>query len=184
MLHAGRWGPRSWAMGECCGTPERTGGTSLEVYVECEGGEQNFGQGIRDADGESNCRLWLKTDSGCYVTQYDLNEYEGNCASSLLCTFSPTLDTHLSTHLTLSTIETSEKNADEMTSRGRGPRVLRPPIRRAAPHPRRRNPALQNRMHHLPLAHLRHHLVPARRHGSHVDVLDGSGDACHGRSVR
>jgi hypothetical protein len=23
--------------------------------------------------------LWLKTDAGCYVTQYDLNEYDGDC---------------------------------------------------------------------------------------------------------
>jgi hypothetical protein len=25
--------------------------------------------------------LWLKTDVGCYVTQYDLNEYDGDCKS-------------------------------------------------------------------------------------------------------
>lgn len=28
--------------------------------------------------------LWLKTGLGCYVTQYDVLEYEGDCMSKLL----------------------------------------------------------------------------------------------------
>lgn len=33
-------------------------------------------------------RLWLKSDAGCYVTQYHLAEYAGDCESSLTSSFS------------------------------------------------------------------------------------------------
>jgi len=27
--------------------------------------------------------LWLKTDTGCYITQYDVVEYEGDCKNNI-----------------------------------------------------------------------------------------------------
>jgi hypothetical protein len=32
-------------------------------------------RGTRIVDGN----LWLKSEAGCYVTQYDVQEYEGDC---------------------------------------------------------------------------------------------------------
>jgi hypothetical protein len=75
-------------------------------------------------------RLWLKSGDGCYVTQWDVIEYAGDCEFFL--------------HVLFPKIWLTTNN------RHRRPRILRHRVGRTAPNHRGRDTQIQDRMQDMP----------------------------------
>jgi hypothetical protein len=94
--------------------------------------------------------LWLRSGDDCYVTQWDLIEYSGDCRFFLL---------HQKDWLTIGRRHTRS-------------RILWYRVRRAAPDYRGRDTQIQDRMQDMPHTQLRCHGISARRDRLGAHLLD------------
>jgi hypothetical protein len=65
-----------------CKTCPRSLCPNVVVYPDDEGSPFNVTCWTRGTKIMGD-RLWLKTDAGCYITQYDVLEYEGDCKRTI-----------------------------------------------------------------------------------------------------
>jgi hypothetical protein len=107
-------------------------------------------------------RLWLKSGDGCYVTQWDLIEYAGDCKFFLLARW---------VRLMTSTRHTRS-------------RILWCGVRRTAPDHRGRDSQVQDRMQDMPHPQLWCCSIFARKNGSGAHMLDARRPNNYRRPVR